>query len=143
MAIKVFLDTNIILDLLDSKRRFHESSKQLFGHIENRKLKGYISESVICNTDYILHKLWPKPERNQFFEDLIKMISVLPCKTLTIQNALQIAIPDLEDAILFQIALENEVDFLVSNDHKLTKFTEIEILKTISTEDLLSHLGKI
>lgn len=140
MAIKVFLDTNIILDLLDSKRRFHEPSKQLFSNIENRKLKGYISESVICNTDYILHKLWPKPDRNQFFEALLKTITVLPCKTSTIQSALQIALPDLEDAILFQIAFENGIDFLVSNDNQLTKFDETEILKTISTEDLLSLL---
>jgi len=140
MAIKVFLNTNIILDLLDSKRRFHELSKQLFSNIENRKLKGYISESVICNTDYILHKLWPKPERNQFFEALLETITVLSCKTSTSQNALQIALPDLEDAILFQIAIENEVDFLVSNDHQLTKFNGIGMLQTISTEDLLSHL---
>jgi predicted nucleic acid-binding protein len=140
MALKVFLNTNIILDLLDSKRRFHELSKQLFSNIENRKLKGYISESVICNTDYILHKLWPKPERNQFFEALLETITVLSCKTSTSQNALQIALPDLEDAILFQIAIENEVDFLVSNDHQLTKFNGIGMLQTISTEDLLSHL---
>jgi predicted nucleic acid-binding protein len=140
MAIKVFLDTNIILDLLDIKRRFHESSKQLFSNIENRKLKGYISESVICNTDYILQKLWSKLERNQFFETLLETITVLPCKTSTIQNALKIALPDLEDAILFQIALENEIDFLVSNDHQLTKFSETGMLKTISTEGLLFHL---
>ena len=140
MAIKVFLDTNIILDLLDSKRRFHASSKQLFFHIENRKLKGYISESVMRNMDYILQKLWPKPERDQFFEALLETITVLSCKTSTSQNALQIALPDLEDAILFQIAIENEVDFLVSNDHQLTKFNGIGMLQTISTEDLLSHL---
>jgi predicted nucleic acid-binding protein len=141
MAIKVFLDTNIILDLLDSKRRYHEPSKHLFRGIENRKLKAFVSESVICNTDYILQTLWPKSERNQFFEALFNTISVLPCKTTTIQNALQIPLPDLEDAILFQIALENSIDFLVSNDKQLTKFDKNGVLKTISTEGILAHLG--
>ena len=56
MAIKLFLDTNIILDVLDTERPFSKESQILFRFINDGTVTAYFSESVITTTDYILIK---------------------------------------------------------------------------------------
>jgi predicted nucleic acid-binding protein len=47
MAIKLCLDTNIILDVLDTERPFSKESQILFGLIDAGTVLAYFSESVI------------------------------------------------------------------------------------------------
>ncbi len=140
MATKVFLDTNIILDLLDNKRHFHKDSVGLFKKIDEKLILAFISESVICNTDYILQILMSKEERNMFFVDLLEKIDVLQCSTLTVKNALNSSFLDLEDVILYQIALENGINYFITNDTKLLEFSKNGSLKTVSPSGFLAKI---
>lgn len=119
MATKIFLDTNIILDLLDNQRKYHNDAVELFRLIEDGEILAFVSESVVTTTDYILQKVLSKTSRVELFSEISKKIQILPCNNSILSNALDLDFEDLEDVILFQIALENKVDFFITNDKKI------------------------
>ena len=139
MDIKIFLDTNIILDLLDEKRPFHKEAVDLFARVENGDIDAFISESVLSTTDYILCKLIPKQKRIAVINDLLNYTSVLPLTKAVCQKALKSPVDDFEDALLYQMAIENNLDYFVSNDSSFLK-KSLPALPVISTKNLLKEL---
>jgi predicted nucleic acid-binding protein len=123
MVTKIFLDTNIILDLLDNQRQCHKDAVLLFELIDNGEVMAFFSESVVTTTDYILQKLLSKAFRAEFFEEISKKIQILSFSNMILDRALRLDFEDLEDVILFQLALENKIDFFITNDKKLLNST--------------------
>lgn len=119
MATRIFLDTNIFLDLLDNQRQCHKEAVLLFELIDNGEVMAFFSESVVTTTDYILQKLLSKDLRTEFFGEISKKVQMLPCSNMILDRAVSLEFGDLEDLILFQLALENKVDFFITNDKKL------------------------
>lgn len=123
MATKIFLDTNIILDLLDNQRQCHKEAVLLFELIDNGEVLAFFSESVVTTTDYILEKLLSKELRAELFIEMSRKIQILPCSNMILDRALSLEFGDLEDVILFQLAFENKLDFFITNDKKLLNST--------------------
>jgi hypothetical protein len=123
MATRIFLDTNIFLDLLDNQRQCHKEAVLLFELIDNGEVIAFFSESVVTTTDYLLQKLLSKDLRTEFFGEISKKIQMLPCSNMILDRAVSLEFGDLEDLILFQLALENKVDFFITNDKKLLNST--------------------
>jgi predicted nucleic acid-binding protein len=119
MATRIFLDTNIFLDLLDNQRQCHKEAVLLFELIDNGEVMAFFSESVVTTTDYLLQKLLSKDLRTEFFGEISKKIQMLPCSNMILDRAVSLEFGDLEDLVLFQLALENKVDFFITNDKKL------------------------
>ena len=69
---KIFVDSDIILDLIQ-ERENHRDAKQLFTLIEENKVKGYVSPLIFSNLFYILRKL----ESNKFaMHVLARLLSI-------------------------------------------------------------------
>lgn len=79
MAYKVFLDTNIVLDLFHHEGPFHANAIELFYHLENKEFTAFYSESVITTTTYILRKTTKPHQINKIVTELNKKIQILPC----------------------------------------------------------------
>ncbi|MEO7393307.1 MAG: PIN domain-containing protein [Chitinophagaceae bacterium] len=141
MATKIFLNTNIVLDVLDDKRPFHASAVEIWRKIETNHLDAYISESVVTATDYILQKTTRKPLRINLLTELLYFLQILPCTTLICINAFQNTFSDLEDTILYQIALVGDVDYFITNDSKAQKKLSSGTLPVISTKEFLNING--
>ena len=137
MVFKAFLDVNILIDFLDERRELHTSAIQLFEAIENRKIKGYLSESVINNTSYILRKRIDNENFKLLIINLLLMVKVLPCTNSTINKAYSIAKNDLEDAVLYQVALEQDVNYFITNNHKDFQKLADPSLPILSAEQFL------
>ena len=141
MAYKIFIDTNILLDILDTKRPFSEESQQMWQQVELDEFDAFISESVLTTTDYILQKTIGRSKRLSILSDLLDYLQVLPCNTAICQKAIKADFPDLEDAILYQIAVENDLDYFISNDYKLLKKRTVTRVPVISATALLKISG--
>ena len=141
MAIKIFLDTNIILDVFDNKRIFHSDSTALYHLIENGLIVAFVTESVLTTTDYILQKNLSKKYRQLLFTELNNLLHILPCSQQHFQTALQTNFDDLEDSLLYQIALANKVDYFVSNDKALNKKLSSVLLPVITSKGLMKIMG--
>ena len=53
---KIFLDTNIVLDLLEKREEFYKEAQELFTLGDKKKVTLYVSALTIANVHYLLFK---------------------------------------------------------------------------------------
>lgn len=79
---KIFVYTNIVLDLLQKLEDYYEDAQQLFTHAENKQAELYISALTIANTHYILYK-YLKMEARKVLSKFKSLVEVLPIRNGT------------------------------------------------------------
>lgn len=118
MAIKAFLDTNIILDIFHRDRPFYEDAVDLFHHLDKSKFTGYYSESVLTSMAYVLRKKMNSTQINRSIFILNKKVNVLSCMPGDINKCSAYNPRDFEDALLYEIALHNQMDYFITSNLK-------------------------
>jgi len=128
---KVFIDTDVILDLLMKREPFQNAAVALFRQIEIKNIKGYTSPLVIANLHYLLTKIYNKNKSMELLSELLKIIVITKIDGETIKLVFEEKkIKDLEDLIQYYSALERDIDFIVTRNIKdFPKADEIKILK--------------
>ena len=125
--IKLFIDSDIILDLL-IKRNEYQSSAKLFTIIENKELKGYTSPIVFANVHYIMTKYGGKEKSILNLRILRKFLSILTLDEEILNEALYAEAPDFEDSIQYIASEKNEIDFIITRNKKDYKRSKIPAL---------------
>ena len=74
MAYKIFLDANIVLDVLHADREFHKDAKDLFFSIEANHCTAFYSESILTIIAYVLRKQMTSEQINSVIIELNKKI---------------------------------------------------------------------
>ena len=123
MQKKVFLDANILLDLL-LKREGYEISKQLLETIINGLVKGYTSVSVLHILAYWLQKAYGVATAKKLLLSLSEEINFIDCSHSSALAALSSDIADIEDAIQYQTAVQHKVHFFITRDKSLMRYSE-------------------
>lgn len=134
----VFLDTNIILDYIDAKRRiiFPESAR-VFELAERRDITLCASSLTFSNIAYILRKI-DYAELLRIFEDLRLVVEILPTNVSVVDTAIKSSFTDFEDAIQFYTACQGGVDVIVTRniddfvDNSITVMSPSSFLQSIS-----------
>lgn len=142
MEIKVFLDTNIIIDYLVETRHKHLIAKEIVIRCYNKSLQGYISETVITNTAYVLRKMLAQSQMNFIFSGFCSFLDVLGISNSSVIKACEVNKTDLEDAILYHIALENDCQFFITSNGADFKDIARPALKVIAPEEFLEWFEK-
>jgi predicted nucleic acid-binding protein len=140
MAIKLFLDTNIFIDLIDKTRINHEYAVALFVSTINSRTEIFCSESIITTTYYILQKSFTASTLQKILIEILVAVTVLPCTNGIVETAINTNSVDLEDVILYQIALQNNMDYFVTNDKQALKKLQKGNLEVLNCKDLLKRL---
>lgn len=140
MAYKAFLDINILVDFIDKGRKEHANAILLFKAVIEEKVIGFISESVINTAYYLMQKLISLEQFISFINDTLQVLKVLPCSNAIIISASVNAKNDFEDAVLYQIALTNRLDFFITNDKKDFSRIAHPALKIVSAKELINLL---
>jgi predicted nucleic acid-binding protein len=135
MAFNAFLDSNIIIDLLDSLRPFHEEASNLFDLLDARKFKAFYSESVVTTTAYVIRKDYPSNKICEIVDSLNKRINLLSCAHDNINDAASKLPPDFEDGLLYQIALHHQLDYFITSNTKDFKRIQKPTLKVLTAKD--------
>lgn len=126
MGIKIFLDTNIVIDFFEPNRLGHTGAVQLFSEIENNRCDAYLSESVLNTAAYILRKQYTAKDLREMLLHLLTFSKIVPCNNIFYTRSLSLPGNDIEDAVLYQLALENRMDYFISSDKKdFNRFSSI------------------
>lgn len=128
---KVFVDTDVILDLLMKREPFQETAVELFKQIELKSVKGYTSPLVIANLHYLLSKIYNKNKSIELITELLKILVITKIDGETIKLIFEKKkIKDLEDLMQYYSAIERDIDFIVTRNIKdFPKTDEIIIIK--------------
>lgn len=137
MAYKIFIDVNILVDAFLDFREGNADAFSIIDMADNHKLKCYLSESVINTTVYLTRKSIKADAIKAGLTEILSFMQVLPCSNETVISAYHNAKSDLEDAVLYQIALENKLDYFVTSDVKDYKKIEHPLLPVVTAKKLL------
>ncbi len=137
MTYKIFLDTNILIDFFVQSRIHHLSAQKIFTQIESGKVKGFICETVLNTTAYLLQKDYPAKKLKGIFDEMLDFITILSTDNDIFKKAYKNNINDLEDAVLYQIAVSNKMDYFISNDKKHYKYVDADQLPVITSGHFL------
>lgn len=113
MVNKIFLDTNIVVDLLLERKYELDAIEEIFKLAEKEKVDLYISESVITTTFYILQK--HKIDTLSVFREICKTINVIPFAKDILFYPLE-KYKDIEDGILYFLASKAKMNYFITRN---------------------------
>ena len=125
---RLFLDSDIILDLFAKRAPFYISAAHLFTLLEQREAEGFTSPIVFANLHYILKKLKSTEIAMKRLRQLRTLVGVLPVDEQVIDLALNSHFKDFEDAIQHQSALRQNLDFILTRNTKDYKRSQIPVM---------------
>lgn len=125
----LFIDTNIVLDLLGRREPFYQDAAQLFSLADRGKIKLYISSLTIANSHYVLSKLTSAKEARTILVKFKVLVVVLDLSDKIIELALNDdSFSDVEDSIQYYTAIENDMDILITRNLKDFKSAKIPVM---------------
>jgi predicted nucleic acid-binding protein len=133
----LYLDTNIVLDLLAERMPFYTEAAKLFSLADKKKLKLSISSLCLADAHYILSRQNPEIEVRKVLRKFKVLVNVLPLDDKITDLALNSDFKDFEDAIQYFTALEYDQDLIITrNQHdfkesKIPVMTAGEFIKSI------------
>jgi len=136
----VFVDSDIILDLLAQREPFYIYAAKLFTLVDQRKIKVYTSPLVFANLHYILKKQKSNSVALQSLRKLKTLVKILPINSRIIEQALNSEFSDFEDAIQYFTAINNRIKVIITRNKidykksKITVSTAEEFIKTFQVQ---------
>ncbi len=125
--IKIFIDSDIILDLLLRRKEFESAAELMTGLVEKKYL-GYTTPIVVANIHYIMTKLENKTKSIENIKKLRKFISILTIDEEIIDDALSLRANDFEDSIQYLTSEKHEMDFVITRNKKDYKKCKLTVL---------------
>lgn len=134
---KILIDTNIILDLIQSRKPFSENASKIINSCVKKENEGYISAHSLSDILFILRKDKTVEERKALILNLCSFFTVIPedknFYTAVCQNNNW---NDLEDGLQMKCADFEKLDYIVTRD--AGKGFNDSPVKVISAEDFLN-----
>ena len=125
---KVFVDTDVCLDLLSGRKPFNKTAEIFFSLADNRKVKIYVSSLSFSNIDYVLRSQYSSTHSRQLIGKFKTLVHVLPVDSKTIDLAIASDFNDFEDAIQYSCAIENNLSTIITRNIKDYKKASIDVL---------------
>jgi predicted nucleic acid-binding protein len=125
---KIYLDTNIVLDLLAHRMPFYPEAAKLFSLADKKKINLSISALCLADTNYILSKQHPEMEVRKILRKFKILVRVLPLDDKITELALNSEFKDFEDAIQYYTAIENDQDIIITRNHSDLKESKIPVM---------------
>ena len=129
MEDKIFIDGDVILDLLLKRNRFYKGATKIFTLIEKRTIIGYTSPLIIANIYYIITKLENKKSAFEKIKLLRSLLRILELNDKIIDMAIARPYNDFEDSIQYHCAVEHGINILITRNIKDYPKGDIDILE--------------
>ena len=135
---KVFLDANIIIDVVQNRTDFVEESSKVL----QSGLEGFIdlcaSDVTFTTVSFYARKQRTTEQLYEIMQSLRDFIDVVPTGRIAIDWALQRKAKDFEDSVQYYAALRAGVDYIVSRNVRDYPFDDIPV---VTPQDFLIIMG--
>lgn len=125
---KIFVDTDIILDLLSSREPFYVYSANLFSAADKNEIKIFVSSLSFSNLNYILSKQYSSDQAKKRLLKFKTLVTVLSVTDKVVDLALSSDFKDFEDGLQYFTAIENNIKTLLTRNLKDYKNAEISVM---------------
>jgi predicted nucleic acid-binding protein len=121
----VFVDTNVILDVLLQNEGFWRDSLKIIRFAELGEIRACVSASSITDIFYVIRKKLPISAARSAIENLLDLFEIISVDETDLRGALTLPIDDMEDALQAWCAEKTGADMLVTRN--INDFNDIDI----------------
>lgn len=125
---KLFLDSDVLLDLLLDREPFSEDIAELIEESVDSDVKLYTSPISITNINYIIERLENRNKADSKTKKILKIVSVENIGQMVIDRASSSRFKDFEDSVQNFCAVESGHKIIVTRNTKDYKESELSIL---------------
>ena len=134
---RLFLDTNIVVDLLDRREPFCHDAVRLFTMAYHKQVQLIVSPMTFSTASFLLHKHGSEGVR-RLLSNFRKLSRVAASNERTVDDSLASQFKDFEDAMQYYTALRSKADVIITRNGK--DFTASKLPVMTATE-YLAPLG--
>lgn len=125
---RVFIDTNILLDVLAKREGFVGSAKRLFTLCEDRVVEGWVSALSLCDCAYVLRKFMPVKDVRDKIGVLKMIFSMADIDEEVMNGALMSKMADFEDSVQLAAAKDIQADIIVTRNKTHFRGSPIKVM---------------
>ena len=125
---RVLIDTNIVLDLLQEREPFVENAAKLFERIDAGEIEGFITATTITNIYYIVRKAAGKVVAQDAIAQILSDLNICAVDLNILEQALALNFEDFEDAVQYACAVVHNLDAIVTRDQSGFVNAEIPVV---------------
>ena len=139
---RILLDTNIIIDIIQKREPFFKDSLKTFEYAINNYIDCLISASSVADIYYILKQAKiPSKEIKGALIKLSQIVSFADLNENDLYNALNNeSTSDIEDAIISEIAKRNDAGLIITRN---TKNFKNSLVRAISPNEFLTTISNL
>jgi len=126
--LKVLVDLNIILDVLQQREPFFAASAGVLAAAERGIIRARIAAHTVTTLFYLIAKDQTPEKAKTLISDVLTFIQIADVTQATIEVALALPMTDFEDAVQLATALGTQADYLVTRNIKDYPETRIPVL---------------
>lgn len=145
MESRIFVDSDVLLDLLLERYPHFENSQQIIALVEKCVFRGFTSSLILANCFYIIESNFSRARAVGAIQKIRSIFEVLPFSNKEIGESLSSNINDFEDGIQYFIASNNNVGTIITRNVKDYKnldckvFTPGDFLNLNYVKEMIEH----
>ncbi|MDB5048873.1 MAG: twitching motility protein PilT [Fibrobacteres bacterium] len=116
MKRKVFVDSDVILDVLADREPHSGPAKRLFSLMDKGVVEGFTSPLIFSNLVYLLRKQNGHAAAKSQLKKLRILFKVLPMDEKVVDSALDSTLADFEDALQYHCASKAGIETIVTRN---------------------------
>jgi predicted nucleic acid-binding protein len=125
---RVFLDANVVLDVLAHREPFFSDSVQVLSLVESGVVEGLIAAHTVTTLFSLLNRKIGAERARSSLLDLLRIVEVVPVDQDRILQAFAMNWSDFEDALQAACARKNAADYLLTRDQRGFSGASVTIL---------------
>jgi predicted nucleic acid-binding protein len=139
MSTRIFIDTNVMLDLLGERQPFYEPIAKIATLAEKEKLTMVVSPISFATVNYFLSKFENEKTAKLKLRKFKIICEICALNEQTIEKGLNASINDFEDALQYFSATESECEIIITRNGKDFKKS---LLPVMTANEFLKSLKK-
>jgi predicted nucleic acid-binding protein len=124
----IFVDTNIVIDLLAKREPFYKDAQDLFTLSDKKEVQLFISSLTFANAYYSIVRHHKEVEAKKYLSKFKVLVTILSLEDKAIELALASDFKDFEDGLQYFVALDNEVDVIITRNKKDYRNSKIPVM---------------
>ena len=134
---RVFLDTNILLDIIEGRQKFLLAASNVFDLGVRGKIQMFATPLTFANCVYIARKNAGYEQAIHGLKFLKSHVKAATMDDAQVTTALNSEMPDFEDMLQYEAAVAAQCDVIVTRDKK--RHFPQKGIPVLSPEDFLNH----
>ena len=137
---RIFVDTNILLDTIVPERQGAAQSRQILNLSFKGRCKVCLSSLSLANISYITRKQRSKEQQRALFKTMLDVYHISPVGDFCAYEATHSSCPDFEDALQISAAELDSCEVIITRDKK--HFEGYTALPVFSPDEFLEKIRR-